>query len=207
MLIPQSLQFVGRSGQQDDDSRPSLEFGLQPLSRRRAAGVRQHDRALQHVGLLRVVVRHLQPSLREALVHRGDDFVVALQLHAQGLGDRLAREIVLGGAKSAHEDGDVGAADCGARYGGEVLAVVAHDGLEGNADSQFIEAAGEEEGIGVLPRRGQHLRADGDNFRDHEFSLAVSTWQLAFSHVSPTGESRYRLGGSSSHFRVLNAQC
>ena len=64
--------------------------------------------------------------------------------------------------------------DRGARDRGKVLAVVANDGLEGDADPQFVEPAGQEEGIGVLPVRSEHLRADGDDFRDHDFSLAGS---------------------------------
>ena len=165
---------MGRAGKQHDDSRFPVELSFQPLSRRRAPGVRQHDRSLQHVGLLGIVVRHLQPPLGKALVHRGDDFVIAFQFYAQRIGHSFAREVVFGRAQPAHEDGDVGAADRRPRYGDEVLAIVADNGLEGDANPQVVKAAGEEEGIGVLPRRGEHLRADGNDFRDHDFSLAGS---------------------------------
>ena len=53
-----------------------------------------------------------------------------------------------------------------------MVEVVADNGLEGDTDPQFVETAGEEEGIGVLPVRSEHLRADGDDFRNHRFSLA-----------------------------------
>ena len=80
------------------------------------------DGALQDVGLLRVVLRHLDAALGESLVHFGDEIVIALQLDAESGGDGFAREVVLGRAKAAHEDGEVGAADCGARDRGEVVA-------------------------------------------------------------------------------------
>jgi hypothetical protein len=54
-----------------------------------------------------------------------------------------------------------------------VIQVVANDRLERDTDPKFVEAAGEEEGIRVLAVRSQHLRANGDDFRDHRFSLAL----------------------------------
>ena len=44
---------------------------------------------------------------------------------------------------------------------------VADDGLEGDGDAEVVELFGEEEGVGVLPVRGEHFGADGDDFSDH----------------------------------------
>ena len=171
--VPHFLQFMRRPGKQHDDSRLAVELGFQPLSGRRAPRVRQHHRALQHVSLLGIVLRHLQAPLGEALVHRGNDFVISFEFNSQGSGHGFARQIVLRWSQSAHEDGDVGAADRRPRGRGEVFEVVANHGLECDTDPKFVETAGEEEGIGVLPVRSQHLRADGDDFRDHRFQSST----------------------------------
>ena len=51
--------------------------------------------------------------------------------------------------------------------------IVADNGLESDADPELVEAFGEEEGIGVLTIRSQHLRADGDDLRNHDSGLAL----------------------------------
>ncbi len=53
-----------------------------------------------------------------------------------------------------------------------MIEIVANDRLERDADSQRVEALGQEEGIGVLAVRSQHLRTNSDDFRNHNFSLA-----------------------------------
>ena len=50
-------------------------------------------------------------------------------------GDGFAREVVLRGPEAAHEDCNVGTVDCGASGRGQVIEVVADDGLECNADA------------------------------------------------------------------------
>ena len=65
--------------------------------------------------------------------------VVALKLNAQRSGNALAGEIVLGGTKPSHEDDDVGATDGGACNSGEMVKVVADNGLEGDDHAQFVE--------------------------------------------------------------------
>ena len=52
----------------------------------------------------------------------------------------------------------------------EILAAVADDGLEGDADAEAVELFREVEGVGVLAERGEHLGADGDDFGFHKNS-------------------------------------
>ena len=61
----------------------------------------------------------------------------------------------------------------GARDANKMIEGIADDGLEGDDDAQFVELAGEEEGIGVLTERSEHLRADRNDFSDHLASLAL----------------------------------
>ena len=55
-----------------------------------------------------------------------------------------------------------------------MVKVVADYGLESDDDAQFVELIGKEKGIGVLTERSEHLRADRNDFSDHEFSLALA---------------------------------
>jgi hypothetical protein len=75
----------------------------------------------------------------------------------EGVGDALAGEVVFGGAEAAGEQDDVGAAERDADGFGEVGAVVADDGLEGDGDAEVVETGGEIEGVGVLAMRCEHL--------------------------------------------------
>ncbi len=79
----------------------------------------------------------------EAGLQRGEYSGVGLQLEAERGGDALAGEVVFGGAETAGEQHDVGAVQRDADGVGEVLAVVADDGLEGDGDAEVVEAGGE----------------------------------------------------------------
>ncbi len=148
LLVPQRLEFVRRAGKQHNDSRLSrrtrFPATVPALCRGNWAA---RSAPSQNVGLLGIVLRHLNATFGKALVHRGDDVVIALQLNAQRGGHALAREVVFGRTQTSHEDGDVGAADRGACHRGEMVEIVADDGLEGDDDAQIVETAGEEKGI------------------------------------------------------------
>jgi hypothetical protein len=62
----------------------------------------------------------------------------------------------------------VGAGERDAGGSGEVVEVVADDGLEGYLHAEIVEGFGEEEGVGVLPVGREHLGTGGDDFSDHE---------------------------------------
>src|SRR5512146_2468509 len=48
-----------------------------------------------------------------------------------------------------------------------MLTVVGDTRLEGDLAPEAVEARREEQGIGVRPERGKHLRADSNDFGDH----------------------------------------
>ncbi len=145
---------------------------LQPLAGRSAARIRQDGRSLEKVGLLGIVLGHLDAALGEALVHRGDDFVIPAQLGPQRIGHALAGEVVLGRPEASDEDQNVGALERRPRGVDEMRSMVANDGLEGDGHAEFVKPGRQEQGIGVLPVRSEHFRADRDDFGDHGFSLA-----------------------------------
>jgi hypothetical protein len=64
-------------------------------------------------------------------------------------GDGFAGEVVFGGAEAAGEDGDVGSRDGDDGGAGEMREAVADDCLEGDLDTEVVEAFGEVEGVGV----------------------------------------------------------
>src|ERR1019366_239910 len=212
LLVPHLVQFMRRSGKEHDNFSLFLYAGFQPLARRRASGIWQQRGALKHVGLLRIVPRHVNASFGKSFVQLGDDRVISLQRNSKRGGHTFAGQVVLRRSQASHKDGYVSSANGGARHRRKVVAIVTDYRFEGDADAQTIETPGEEQGIAILPVRSQHLRADGDDFGDHGTSLAafsswhlaLSTWQLAigcdFRQLKPD-----RTMGGDTPFPYLSA--
>jgi len=98
--LEQSFQFVRRARQQHNDVLAAVELSAQPLSGRGAVRIRKHCGAVENVGLLRVVGRHLPAALGEALLQTREDFRITAQAQAQSFGHGLSRQIVFGGAEA-----------------------------------------------------------------------------------------------------------
>ena len=109
----------------------------------------------------------------ETFVQRGDNLVIAFQFDSQRCRHSFARQVILRRSHAAHKDGEVDAANRSPSRRCEMFEVVANNRLEGDTDPKFVETAGEEQGIGVLPVRSQHLRADGNDFRDHRIKSST----------------------------------
>ena len=90
------------------------------------------------------------------------------RLLAQGGGDRLAREVVLGGAEAAGHDDDVGAAEGDLDGVDEALEVVADGGVEVEVEADGGQAGGDVLGVGVEDLAQEDLGADGDDLGLHE---------------------------------------
>ena len=143
------------------------EHCIQPLGGRSAVGIGDHMRALKHIRLLRIVFRHAHAARGKALVEFGDDVRIAPNMDAHGLRHGLARQIVLRRSQAAHDDDDIHALRGGAHRADKVLHAIADGGFEGHLHADLVQALGDEEGIGVLAKGRQHLRADGDGFCKH----------------------------------------
>ena len=166
-MFEEGLEFVGGAGEQDDDLAEAVDGGVEELAGGAALWVLEDGGAFEDVGLLGVVGRHHHLARGEALVERGEDGGVAAKRDAECGGDGFAGEVVFGGAEAAGEEDDVGAGDRDAGGSGEVIEIVADDGLEGDLDAEIVELGGEEERVGVLPVRREHLGAGCDNFCLH----------------------------------------
>ena len=141
---------------------------VEPLAGGAAVGVGEDGCAFEDVGLLEVVLRHGDAPGGGAGVEGGDLRGVAAEGEGEGFGYGFAGEVVFGGAEAAHEDENVDAAEGGVDGVDEVFAAVADDGFEGDGDSDFVEFSSEIEGVSVLAGGGEHLGADGDDFRFHK---------------------------------------
>jgi hypothetical protein len=126
---------------------------------------------LHNVSLLRIVGGHLNATLGKTLVHRGNHVVIAAQFDSKRRSYTFTREVVFGWAETSGEDDDVGAFDRRACDRNQVVKTVADDSLEGDDHAHPIKLIGEEKGVGVLTERSEHLRADRNDFSDHQFSL------------------------------------
>ena len=161
------FELFGRPGEQDNGARLGVDEGAEELPRCAAVLVFEQDGAFEDVGLLGVVGRHGDAALGEAALKSDEGGVVAAHADAESGGGGLAGEIVLGGAEAAGEEDEVGAGERHAGGAGEVLERVADDGFEGDLNAKVVQLRGEVEGVGVLAKGCQHLRADGDDFSEH----------------------------------------
>ena len=106
-------------------------------------------------------------------------------MQAEGLGHRLARQIILGWTQAAAEKQYVRPRHRGLSNAHNVFEVVADDCLESNFHSQTVQFFGEIKRVGVLPERSQHLRAHRDDLGIHNGSLNEITAMTALSKVGP----------------------
>jgi hypothetical protein len=177
--VKEGFEFFGGAGEKDHELaegpgfgiRGAREDGVEELAGSGAVGVGEEDGTLEDIGLTDVVGGHGDVAGGEAGLEGGEYGGVAVEGEVEDLGEALAGEVVFSGAEAAGEENDVGAAEGDADGAGEVAAVVADDGLEGDRDAEVVEAGGEVEGVGVLAMRGEHLGADGDDFGDHVWPL------------------------------------
>ena len=91
-----------------------------------------------------------------------------MKLELQRLGHCFPGEIVFRRSKAAHEYDDVGTRYGQPSRGGEMLAIVPHNGFENHFHAQLVKFFGEVKGIRILTERSQQLRANGDDLGVHE---------------------------------------
>ena len=173
LRLPHPLQLRGRAGHGDDDAavllHPPAGGGAARVGDR-AGGGDEH--------------RLLDVALREAEAAGGEEgaqpllhLFVHVHLLVQAEGDRLAGEVVLGGAEAAGDEDEVGALVGAAYRLRQALEVVADGGNVVHVDAHGRQADGEVLRIGVEDLAEQYLRANGDDLRLHGTSIAADSGQ------------------------------
>ena len=150
------LELARRPGQEDQHLRPVLD----PLPRRGAVAVVEHDAALDDERLAPVDRRHRDAAGREAGFEPGDDRRILDQRPADHAGDGIARHVVVGRAQAAGQDDQVGARQRVRDHAGQRVDAIADDVLGADADAEPGQAVGDRQRVGVETRRDQQLAAD-----------------------------------------------
>src|SRR5437868_10364359 len=168
--------------QEHDVSPSTFIIGDQPLRGSRAVGVTQEDRSVENICLTSVIFWHRHTTFCKSFVQGGDDLGIAMQFDAERLRDAFAGEIVFRGAKSTHEDHNIGAGDCNACHSNQVVLRITDYRLEANLDSKLVEPFSQEEGIRILAVRSKQLRANSDDLGVHVCSIAFESARLAYGN-------------------------
>ena len=109
-----------------------------PLPGRCTVRVRQRLRARDYIRLPFVDLRHGALAAAEPLLDSIADFLTENEFTAQGVGHRLTRHIVFGGAEAAGQNHDSGVAQGGLHGVGEQRTIVADDQLPAHLDAERI---------------------------------------------------------------------
>jgi len=148
-----------------------IKFEVEKLAGSAAVDVVEDLGAFDDVGLPGVVGRHGDAAGGEALVEAGEQLGAAMQWAAEGGGDGLAGEVVLGGAEASHKDDDIGTRERNASNVHQVTSAIAHNGFETYFHAEPVQLRGKEERVRVLAERSQQFRSDGDDLSVHVSSL------------------------------------
>ena len=97
MSCHHALHLAGHAGHGNDRAGPALD----DEARRSADRVFDQCRPRRDVGLLKIVLGHLDAETGKALLERLQRALMQLQRATGGVGDGLARDIVLGRPESA----------------------------------------------------------------------------------------------------------
>ncbi len=93
-VLHEVLHFERHAGQRHHDA----SLALEPHAGCRAVGVEKHGAALRHEGLRAIQLVECNAALGEHPFDMGGDGRVVDQAAAEGLGERLLGNVVLGGA-------------------------------------------------------------------------------------------------------------
>ena len=119
------------------------------------------------IRLAQVVLRHPAPAGAEARPDALPDLWVALELHSHDLGDRLAGDVVLGGAEPPADDHRVAAREREAQTRHDAFVVVADLGLEMRVDAGERELLAEPGRVRIDDLAEQQLGADRHHLAAH----------------------------------------
>ena len=123
--------------------------------------------AIRNVGLAQVVGRHLAPARGEQRADLLGHLGAADQRNAHDLGDRLARDVVLGRPEPAAQDHRIAALERETDRGDDPPEIVADLGLEVRIDAGERQLLADPGRIAVDDLAEQQLGADRDHLATH----------------------------------------
>ncbi len=170
LFAKERFQFARWARQQHNEV-PAV---FQPQARRRAARILQDFCAFRNHRLAHIDLGHFAVQSAKASLDVTKDVVVAQQFAAQKFRNSFAREVVLGGAKSARCDHELHAIQRVAKCLAQQIAVVADNRLSHHLNANFVQLLRQEERIGVKPVRREQLRTHCDYFRFHRVNYPRS---------------------------------
>ncbi len=161
VAIDHRLHLAGRARHQRDHRIAMLD----PQPGRGAVRVREHDGAARHLCLAPIVHRHLPAPRRKALLHRLDDRRILIERQVEMRRHHFPREVIVGGTEAAGQDQHAVPRQRVRDVRGQLVAVVADDGLERDRDPKVVEDLRDVERVGVGLLRREQFAAHGDDCR------------------------------------------
>ena len=131
----------------------------------------------------RLIVGHLQVAPGETRGDVLDDVLMLDEGQSDRRRHRLARQIVVGRSQATGHHDEIDPRQRLPAQIGNQVPVVANHGFRAQLDAKRGETLGDEQRVGVEPRRAEQLPADGDHFRRAKWPL------MRGSHV-PDSESK-----------------
>jgi hypothetical protein len=161
--FPHRDQFVGRTGQGDDD----LVVFFEQQAGRGPVRVRQRNGAARHVGLAQDRRQHRGAANGKPVAQSLARSAHPVKRRVHHLGDHVPRQIVHGRAETADEDHQVGAVH-GLPHGRDrAMEVVADRGPKIHVDAQRRQLLRQVRRVRVHDLAEQHLGPDGNHLSNH----------------------------------------
>jgi hypothetical protein len=161
LLVEHRLHLAGRAGKQDEGT----SVRLHPLPGRRPAGVREHDRPLDHVGLLLVDGGHGPAVAGEAGLQGLEDLPIAREAPPERGRRGLPGQVVLGRPEPAGGDHDVGPHERRTERRFEQRAVVGDGHARADLDADLEEPAREVGRVRFQAQRREQLASHREDLR------------------------------------------
>ena len=147
-----------------------VSVAFEPHARGRAVGVEQHRAARGNHRLRAIQFVELDAPFGEHLFYVAGDPLIVAHLAAEHLREGLLGDVVLRGAESAGDDGDLRSGHGASDGFDDLRAVVADRELLADHDARGVEVFGDGDRIGVHDLADEDFVADGDDGCLHGWS-------------------------------------
>src|ERR1700730_13827723 len=170
-LLAKKRFKLARWARQQHDS-PAGVF--QPQTRRGASRILEYLRALRHHRLAHVHFRHFPAQAAAASFDIAQNRVVAPQLAAQQVSNRLPRQVILGRSKAAAGDDQWHTIQRVAKRLRKQIAIITDNRLPQHFNTNSIQLLREEERVRVQAVRREQCRANRNDLRFHSVNYMTN---------------------------------